>query len=189
LKKIGIEASDEIIVRSVLAGNIADFEQIVKRYRDRVYSIGYRFFYNKNEAEDFTQDLFVRVLEKLSTFRFEAPFKYWLVRITYNYGINRKKKLFSEPDIIEFEMPDISLSLEKKPIRDEIVSLLNSSMQKLPKNYRICIDLYFYWNLPYEQIKEITGIPVNTIKSNVFRAKSILRDALRGTIAEEYYEM
>ena len=183
------EKSDEYIVRSVLNGNSADFEIIVNRYKDRIFSIGYRFFYNRDDAEDFVQDLFVRVFDRLDSFRFDSPFRYWLVRIAYNYGINQKKSRAVELDVADYEMPDNKASYENKPIRDEIVDLLNNSLKDLPDNYRICIDLYFYWQMPYEQIKNITGIPVNTIKSNVFRAKSILRDSLRGTVAEEYYEM
>ena len=79
--------------------------------------------------------------------------------------------------------------LNRSHIKDETISLLRNAMNKLPEQYRICVDLYFYMGMKYAEIEGITGYPVNTIKSNVLRAKQILRDRLRGSIAEDYHEM
>jgi RNA polymerase sigma-70 factor (ECF subfamily) len=66
---------------------------------------------------------------------------------------------------------------------------ISRALASLPEKYRICVDFFFFLGLSYGEIGDITGFPVNTIKSHVFRAKQMLRDALRGSAAEEYHEM
>jgi len=67
--------------------------------------------------------------------------------------------------------------------------MLMRAVGALPERYRICVELYFFMGLTYGEIGRITGYPVNTIKSNVLRAKTMLRDELKGTIAEDYNEL
>ncbi|MBN2401616.1 MAG: sigma-70 family RNA polymerase sigma factor [Spirochaetes bacterium] len=179
---------DERIVRQVLNGDIECFRVIVSRYQSYIYSIGMRFFRNNDDSNDFVQDVFLKVYNELKSFRGSAPFRSWLTRIAYNFGINRinAKKI----DKVIFEE---SISGEPTPeqihLKDETINLLRRTVDLLPEQYRVCVDLYFYMGLKYADIESITGYPVNTIKSNVLRAKQILRDKLRGSIAEDYHEM
>jgi RNA polymerase sigma-70 factor (ECF subfamily) len=181
--------TDEEIIQSVLNNKTDDFSHIVKRYQQKIYSIGIRFFKNEEDARDFTQDFFVKIFSKLETYKGKAPFKNWLIKIAYNMGISKLKgkkehiKLIEENTSKEKEVP------ERLQFNNEIKDILNKAIQTLPENYIICVDLYFFWGLPYKEISKITNVPVNTIKSNILRAKKILYNNLKGTIAEDYNEM
>jgi RNA polymerase sigma-70 factor, ECF subfamily len=183
-------ASDESIIKAVREGGKALFEIIVKRYNDRIFSIGYRFFRNKDDAVDFVQEVFLKAFQKLGTYSERAPFKHWLVKIAYNHGINCVKNSKIESTIDGIDIPQKSeLTSEDSVARSEIIALLNNAVRKLPPQYQICIDLYFFWELKLNKIAKITKIPINTVKSNVRRGKMILYDSLKGTIAEEYHEL
>lgn len=179
---------DEYVVRAVIRGDIDSFRYIVERYQDKIFSIGMRFFGNEDDSRDFLQEVFIKVYQKLKTFRGIAPFRFWLTRIAYNLGSNRVKRERVEREFSE-ELKKHAITPEKKHINGEVRHVLFEAINRLPEQYRICIDFYFFWGLTYNQICDITGFPVNTIKSNVFRAKRIMRNVLRGTIAEDYNEM
>ena len=182
--------SDEYIIRQVQKGNVELYSLIVERYQDKIFSIGMRFFYDQDDSADFAQEVFLKAFNKIDTYREIALFKYWLVKLAYNHGINVKKSRHN--DSMEFNCEEIQSAYEppeKKHIYSEIKQILAEEINRLPERYRICIDFYFFLGLKYNEISDITGYPVNTIKSDVLRAKNILRQNLKGTIAEEYYEM
>ncbi len=182
--------SDEYIVRQVQKGDFEFYSLIVERYQDRIFSIGMRFFYDRDDSADFTQEVFLKAFKKIDSFREIALFKYWLIKLAYNHGINIKKS--SRDKNIDFNCDEIQSGYEppeKNHIYSEIKQILVDEINMLPERYRICIDFYFFMGLKYNEISEITGYPVNTIKSDVLRAKNILRQKLKGTIAEDYHEM
>lgn len=180
--------SDEQIIKEVLKGDVDGFRLVVDRYQSKIFSIGMRFFKNEEDSRDFVQDVFVKAYHQMKSFRGLAPFRFWLTRIAYNHGINmvktrKEERSFSEDSLSTHQTPEVCY------LREEIRDVLLIAINQLPEEYRICLDFYFFWGLTYSQIHEITGFPINTIKSHVFRAKQVLRDALRGTIVEDYHEM
>jgi RNA polymerase sigma-70 factor (ECF subfamily) len=182
--------SDDEAVSAVLSGDTASYREIVERHQNMVFGIGKRFFRNDDDASDFSQDVFIRAFEKLGMYREKGRFRFWLAKIAYNSAVNRIKSVRRDEPLVS---PDLAVSKEKSVSRTceeaEMSEILTRAVSELPEEYRICVDLYFFSGMSYPQISEITGTPVGTIKSNVYRAKSILRDALRGTIAEDYHEM
>ncbi|OHD66767.1 MAG: hypothetical protein A2176_11100 [Spirochaetes bacterium RBG_13_51_14] len=180
--------TDEQIVKQVLFGGIESFRIIVERYQKRIFGIGMRFFNNRDDSYDFTQEVFIRAFESLKSYAGRAPFRFWLTKIAYNHGINRLSAKRTESDVPE-EIPSGESTPEARHLRGEIRKILLNAVNELPERYRICVDLYFFMELTHGEISEITGYPVNTIKSNVLRAKIILRNELKGTIAEEYDEL
>lgn len=178
----GLEAADEDIISRVLDGDNDVFSVLVKRYQRRILRLGYGFFKDADEAEDFAQDVFVKAFVGLAGFRGRSSFSTWLTRIAYNTGINAKRRL-GRYEAIDSEPVDTrSLSPEDAHIRAETAASLRKAMASLPEKYAVCIDLFFKEGMKYEDIKDVTGFPVNTIKSHVFRAKRDLRKAL---VAEE----
>jgi len=180
------DISDELIVRNVQQGRTEYFSMIVERYRNRIFGIGMRFFYNHDDSADFTQEVFLRAFDRIHSYREIAPFRFWLAKLAYNLGINMKKDIpdnkISIDDIAE---PFHEDSPEGDHLFNELKKILADEITRLPERYRVCLDLYFFMGLKYSEINAITGYPVNTIKSDVFRAKNILRQKLAGTIAEE----
>lgn len=180
--------TDEQIVKQVLLGGIEGFKTIVERYQRKIFGIGMRFFNNREDSLDFTQEVFIRAFESLKTYAGRAPFRFWLTKIAYNHGINRAGSRKTEPELAG-ELPGEDKTPESRHLMEEMRHTLIEAVNRLPERYRVCVDMYFFLGLTYGEISEITGFPVNTIKSNVLRAKTILRDELRGTIAEEYHEL
>jgi len=180
--------SDEQIVSEVLGGDIQKFRTIVGRYQAYIFNIGMRIFENTDDSLDFTQDVLLKAYTELKSYSRKAPFRAWLVRIVYNYGINKIKTAVHDKAEINDPVSE-DAGPEKIHLKGEISDLLKRSIDALPYKYRICLDLYFFMGFKYIDINRITGYPVNTIKSNVRRAKQILREMLRGSLAEDYYEM
>ena len=111
------------------------------------------------------------------------------MRIAYNTGINSVKRAKAVEPLGDEEIDTNAETPERIHLKREIRRALNEAVADLPERYAICLDLYFFYGVPYADISEITDIPLNTIKSNVFRAKKLLRKSLKGTAAEEGYDV
>ncbi len=183
------ELVDEDVVTKVLRGDVDLYRVIVEKYQKRIFSMGMMFLKNPDDASDFAQEVFIRAFDRLGTYRGQSKFYFWLVKLAYNFGINSVKGRRSAESLSESYLCDPGDLPEDRQAKDEVSRLLAKSVAALPEKYRVCIDLYFFYRLSYGEISEVTGYPVNTIKSHVSRAKRMLRDALRGTIVEEYHEM
>lgn len=180
--------TDEKIIKEILYGNKQSFKLLVERYKNKIYSIGYKFLRNKDEAEDFTQEIFTKVYTNLENFNGKSCFKTWLLRIAYNHGINMNKSYKITSEFCNESFSE-ELNHENQYVNSEISQVLQKAITDLPDEYKICVDLFFFWGLKHKEISQITEIPVNTIKSNVHRAKKILYNSLKNTIAEDYHEM
>ena len=176
--------SDRLIVDQVVSGQKDLFRLLVRRYERAVYGMGMGFFRNTEDASDFAQEVFLKVFRNLSRFEGRSRFSTWLYKVAYNTavnGINRRKEYRSlaEEDAegantgaVDNESPEHLLI--RKAAREAVLA----SMGELPERFRVCIDLFFFYNRSYQEIESITGFPVNTIKSHVFRAKKFLREKL-----------
>lgn len=167
---------DKVLCKSVLMGNINSFGIIAAKYQKRIYALGMSFFKNHDDAEDFVQDVMLKAFSALTKFRGDSSFSTWLMRIAYNTGINsvnRKREFVSAFE--DFEISTNELTPEENLIQHCIKTSIRKAVNELPEKYRICVDLYFFYDMPYADIESITGIPVNTIKSHIFRSKKILK--------------
>jgi RNA polymerase sigma-70 factor (ECF subfamily) len=170
--------TDEILlVEEILNGKKELFRLLVERYQQKVHAMGLSFFHNQEDAADFTQDVFIRSYRSLATFRGQARISTWLYRIAYNTAINsinRRKEYHSLADepVTEKENPELHI------LRITAQEAVRSAVAELPEKYRICVDLYFFYDCSIKEIEVITGFPENTIKSHVFRGKKLLRKKL-----------
>jgi RNA polymerase sigma-70 factor, ECF subfamily len=172
------EPSDEEAIGRVLDGDTEAFAILVRRHEARVKRLGMSFFHDAEETADFTQDVFVKAYTALASFKGRSLFSTWLLRIAYNTAINSKKRKREQVSLD----PEIEIAGEpgtdESHLREETARAVREAMAGLPPRQALCIELYFYYDLKYSEISEITGYPVNTIKSHVFRAKRILRERL-----------
>ena len=184
------QADDNVLVEKVLGGNTEAYRTLVERHQTRIYYLGLKFFHNQEEAEDFSQDLFLRAFEKLISFKGRVPFSAWLYRIAFNLAVNRyhlKGRRLAEiyPDIqIPDQRSSLEGSFEQKELRRDVREALNG----LPDIYNLAIRMHYFDGLSYPQISRATGIPVGTLKSHIFRAKALIRRALAGGIEEKDHE-
>ncbi len=169
---------DEDVLDLVLEGDREAFSILVLRHRSRVERLGMGFFHDAEEAADFTQDVFLKAYTALGSFKGRSLFSTWLLRIAYNTAVNakqrRRESLPLDPDDI---LPG-DIGADETHERGETIRAVRAAMDGLPPRQAVCIELFFGYSLKYAEISEITGFPVNTIKSHVFRAKKLLRERL-----------
>jgi len=170
---------DIVLCTEVLAGNSSAFTILAQKYRKRIFGLGYSFFKNPDDTDDFVQDVLVKMYVSLASFRGESQFSTWLMRIAYNTAINSVKRKREYTSLAEdFDIEDPCENPEQLHLRAMTGAAIRTALGTLPERYRVCVDLYFFYDMPYADISEVTGQPVNTIKSHVFRAKKILREQL-----------
>lgn len=174
----GPNASDVEVIERVLDGDANAFSFLVQRYQRRIMRLGYGFYRDQDAAEDFTQDVFVKAYIGLAGFMGRSSFSTWLTRIAYNAGLNAKRKAGRFEPLEVDPVDAMNLSPEDQHLRAETVRAIRKAVAELPEKYAICLELFFGDGMRYEEISEVTGFPVNTIKSHVFRAKRELRTAL-----------
>ena len=183
LKDTGGESGfdDHLVVSQIISGQKELFRLLVQRYERAVYGMGLSFFRNKEDASDFVQEVFLKVYRSLSAFEGRSRFSTWLYKIAYNTainGVNRRKEYqsFAEGDADKLISEDNDP--EQVLLHNTAKKAVQAALEDLPERFRVCIDLFFFFDRSYQEIEEITGIPVNTIKSHVFRSKKILREKL-----------
>jgi RNA polymerase sigma-70 factor (ECF subfamily) len=174
--------NDQLIVRQVVTEQKDLFRLLVKRHEKAVYGMGISFFRNVEDASDFTQDVFLKAYRSLSGFEGRSRFSTWLYKIAYNTAINevnRRKEYYSLTEDDTNSMFSTDDNPERAALRNAAKEAVKTAITELPERFRLCVDLFFFYDRSYNEIEVITGIPVNTIKSHVFRAKGLLREKLR----------
>ena len=153
----GEDSDDLVIVEQVLQGYTGLFRILVQRYERPVYGMGMSFFHNKDDAADFCQEVFLKLFRSLSQFKGKARFSTWLYKIAYNTGINGVKRrqdfrsLAEEESIPDFDNPEHQTMLELSR------QAVNEAVIELPERFRICVDLFFFYDRTYQEIEAITG--------------------------------
>jgi RNA polymerase sigma-70 factor (ECF subfamily) len=180
----GDDADDRLIAGQVVSGDKELFGLLVKRHERAVYGMGLSFFRNRDDAADFTQEVFLKVYRSLPGFEGRSRFSTWLYRLAYNTAVNGVTRRREYHSLAEEEAAGAEEGPERKLLRRAAREAVLTAVSELPERYRICVDLFFFYDRSYQEIEAITGFPVNTIKSHVFRAKKLLREKL-GDIAEE----
>ncbi|TGK62059.1 RNA polymerase sigma factor [Leptospira wolffii] len=178
------DPEDWAAIQKVLAGDFESFEQLVLRYESMVYSQAKKAFRNESEAEDFTQDIFLKAFEGLSTFKGRSKFSTWVFSIARNEIIRKYRKDHPEIDMpIDGISSDVasagSSSQESEVLERETTDKIRSLVEKLPELYRKPISLHYFENMSYKDISENLNLKMNTLKSYIFRGKEILREWLK----------
>jgi RNA polymerase sigma-70 factor (ECF subfamily) len=191
-------AFDQELVNRFKGGDQAAFDEMVSRYWDRIYGMVNQLLRNSQDAEEVTQDAFIRAHRGLANFRGDSAFSTWLYQIATNLARNRywywwrrkrdKSVSFDAPvsadnattlaDLIpaEMETPD------DITVTQEFVARIAVSMEKLSAKHREILTLRNIKNLSYEEIADILSISVGTVKSRIARA----RESLRSKLGEDF---
>jgi RNA polymerase sigma-70 factor (ECF subfamily) len=171
------------LIQRAQNGDAAAFEQLVRRHGQFVYNLALRTLNNQQDAEDVTQEAFIRVLQSLTTFRGDSQFRTWLYRIVTNLCYGQLPQLRRELTMLDAEMlPEVEDDQPLIPdmlIAAEINKDMLEAVKKLPQSYRLLITLRHLQGLTYAEIAEVTEMPVGTVKTGLFRARRELRVALR----------
>jgi RNA polymerase sigma-70 factor, ECF subfamily len=161
-----------------------NIELFFNQYLKSVYNYVFRIIPDKNEAEDITQEVFVKVWKNLGKVDPDKNFKTWIFAITRNTTIDwlrkRKNIHFSEEEDFEENIPDIEPLPDEIFERKELGKELGGALLKIRPDFREIILLRYTEDFTFEEIAEITGKPLNTVKSHHHRALSALRKLLIG---------
>ena len=178
---------DTELVALAQKGNINSFNKLVDKYHSRIYSLTYQMTSNREDAEDLTQEIFIKAFEALPRFKGRSSFYTWLYRIGINKTINyRKKRNRNRPLSIDALDQDITydevyaeLYSKDSPLRhiglNELQVKLNEAMQKLSLKHRTVVVMHDIEGIPHDEIAKIVGVSVGTIRSRLFYARRQLQ--------------
>lgn len=168
------------ILKQAAEGHMEAFEQIYRSTCGFVYNVALRIIHNYADAEEVTQDVFMKVYHSLKDFRFRSSFKTWLYRITVNTAINRYRSTRREKkDRVDFDTVINTVPVAQPVGQDALVKgdnelLLNKLLEGLSPEYKACLVLREIEGLSYKEIAASLNIPVNTVRSRLRRAREAL---------------
>ena len=184
-------AADRELVATAAQGLEGGFEELVRRYQRPISAYVYRMVGDYDCALDLTQEIFIKIYASLSRYRPEFKFSTWIYKIAHNAAIDHLRRnagrersinngTESEPQQLVIESK--GLSPEQQSEREERRIEIESVVRLLPTPYRELIVLRHSQDLTYEEIVEVTGLPLGTVKNRLFRAREMMRQQflLRG---------
>ena len=184
--------ADMVIVRQVQAGDVAAFDQLIAKYRERVYGVVYHMTSNREDAADLTQEAFIKAFQSINRFGGQSSFFTWLYRIAVYSTVThlRKARLrsFFSLERIDSDEPvskEIIAALTDKSGADrdtyvrELQEKLNDAMQKLSIKHRTVVTLFEIDGLSHQEIAEVMKCSVGTVRSRLHYAKQLLQSELQ----------
>jgi RNA polymerase sigma-70 factor, ECF subfamily len=188
---LGANISDLSLVRCAQSGETQAFDRLVLRYRPRVVELAMRYTRNRADAEDATQEAFIRAYGGLRRFRCESTFYTWLFRIASNCARSLLKARTRDLPNSTTDFPDGDTAARHQPrlqevetpeeltLTDDIRGAVNAALEGLSEEFRAAITLREIDGLSYKDIASTMSIPVGTVRSRVFRARDIIDHQLR----------
>lgn len=190
------EAAPEIheseLVKRARRGDLAAYDDLVRRYQERIYATIYHMTSNHEDANDLAQETFIKAFQALKSFKGGSSFYTWVYRIAVNKTLNflksRKNRTHFSLNDVDFNAehnPDlVALISDKTPRREagltELQEKLNEAMQQLSEQHRLVVTLHDVQGLPHEEIAQIMDCNVGTVRSRLFYA----RQQLQGFLAD-----
>ncbi|GAB4313760.1 MAG: sigma-70 family RNA polymerase sigma factor [Candidatus Zixiibacteriota bacterium] len=174
------KAIDHEIMRRIQKDDFDAFDELVNRYKTRLVNVIYRMLNDRNEAEDLVQETFLRVWTHRQDYDFSYCLSTWIYTIALNLAKNelrkhRKFKFFNLTDMTEkgLELPDPKMG------PSALGHMLDQAIATLPSKYKAAFLLRDVEQMSYEEVAQILGVPLGTVKSRVNRARSVLKDHLK----------
>jgi RNA polymerase sigma-70 factor (ECF subfamily) len=174
---------------------VAEFDELIRTHYKRVYNVAYRMTGNADDAEDLTQEAFIRAYRSYSSYNRALPFQNWIYRILGNLHIDRYRrrpkaqvlsldaKLKSQDGEVSFEVPDWSMNPEDAAVAGELEGAMQESLIELPEVFRAAVVLVDVEGLSYEETADAMQTSIGTVRSRVFRGRQMLRDKMERFLA------
>lgn len=177
-------------IKQVRKGDQNAFGEIVELYKDKVFQLCFRMLGNSHEAEDISQEAFMRAYINIERYNIDRKFSTWLYRIATNLCIDRIRK--KKPDYyldaevagiegltLYSQIPASQLAPDEEVSKIELQEIIQNEILKLPEKYRAVIVLRYIEELPLLEISKILDLPIGTIKTRIHRGREALRKQLR----------
>jgi RNA polymerase sigma-70 factor (ECF subfamily) len=176
-----VKFSDEALIEETRSGSKSAYDRLMERYERLVFSVSVSYVRNTDDALDVTQNVFLRVYEKLDLYRGEGTFKAWLVRIAHNESISWLRKQKRNEDIDEFT-PDMAPSVgpeqELQVVKDERWKMLLGEIGRLNPKQQMAVTLRYFQEMPIRDIARVLECSEGTVKSLLFRGVDKLRNQM-----------
>src|SRR5690554_233875 len=184
------EQTDQQLVERVQQGDKRAFDLLVLKYQHKILALVTRFVHDGHEAQDVAQEAFIKAYRALPGFRGDSAFYTWLYRIAINtaknYMVARgRRPPTTDVDVDEAEFVESDTSLEdiagpeQNIARDELKRVIDKAIEDLPEDLRTAFTLREFGGLSYEEITEVMGCPVGTVRSRIFRAREAIDARIR----------
>src|SRR5438552_12402133 len=182
-----VSIADGDLVETAIAGRESGFEELVRRYQRPIAAYVYRMVGDYDAALDLTQEVFIKVYNSLARYRSEFKFSTWIYKIAHNAAIDHlRRHAVREQTLtgsVEGERREVAiesrrLTPEQESERKERRSEIESVVQLLQASYRELIILRHSYDLSYDEIAEVTGLPLGKVKHRLLRARETMRDLL-----------
>ncbi len=177
---------DDEVVRRVLAGEVEDFEVLVTRYSEKVYSLVWGMVRDTGHAEDLVQDVFIKAYAKLGDFEQKSRFYTWLYRIAVNRTLDfiksrdrSKTRSLEELPLVHPEANPAETNPAAPLLEQEFLRKMEEALEEIPPKFREILVLREVQELSYEEISEVLGCSKGTVESRLFRARAKLKDKLK----------
>ena len=188
--------SDEILVRSAQTGDMAAFEELVARHRDKIFARAFSIMRNEEEAIDLSQEAWVKGWQRLNQFHGDSSFVTWMTRIVINLSLDqlRKQKRHRtesieqmEEDVggVERQMPVVVVNPTARLEQSELRRTIDNAMAQLSAEHRTVLVLHEFEEMEYKQIAKTMGCSIGTVMSRLFYARRRLASLLAGLKREE----
>lgn len=181
------EVDEKVLVERARKGDMGAYDALIRRYQERIYATVYHMTSNHEDANDLTQESFIKAYQALKSFKGGSSFYTWIYRIAVNKTINflkqRKNHVSMSLNDLDFNAehdPDlVALVSDNTPRRDvglsELAEKLNAAMQKLSEHHRLVVTLHDVQGLSHEEIATIMDCNVGTVRSRLFYARQQLQ--------------
>lgn len=179
------EELDEVLVRRVQSGDKKAFDSLVRKYQYKIVQLVNRYVKDPDESQDVAQEAFIKAYRALPSFRGESAFYTWLYRIAINTAKNHLSMRSRRPTDDEIEIEDAEQfesggrlrnyeTPEGLALTDEMALVIQSALEGLPEELRMAITLREFEGLSYDEIANVMGCPVGTVRSRIFRAREAI---------------
>ena len=187
------ESDDALLVAAVVKGDRGAFRRLIIKNEKLVISIVFKMIPQKEDSEDLCQDVFLKVYEKLPSFKFQSKLSTWIGTIAFNTCVNflKKRKLIFLEDLrnpgqkddafenkTELNIIDPASKPDEQLLDKEKEEVMLKCIERLPVIQKLVLNLFHQNELSLQEISEMTSLPVNTVKSHLFRARKQLKELL-----------
>ncbi len=188
---------DSELVGRARAGDFAAFEELVGKYQNRVHALAHRIVGSAHDAEDVTQQTFLSAVEHLRSFRGDAPFAGWLLRVAANHALKALRKRRGLPTVSadaeegygDVPHPEFIAPWREDPAdlaaRHEVRELIDAALAELDDKYRVVFALRDIEGLSVRETAEATGLTESAVKVRLLRARMALREKLTRALGDE----
>jgi RNA polymerase sigma-70 factor (ECF subfamily) len=189
-----VKDKDFGLIQAINSGQVDKFNELVKRYEQKLYNFSLRMCHDHSDAEDMVQDTFLNVFKYLKDFRYETKFKNWLYKVAASTCIKKKRKSKFAPEreisLDEFRPGDEAAAAEKVPewalmpldkmLNEELSSVIHQAILSIPRKYRMVIVLRDIEGFSTAETAQILNLSPANVKVRLHRARLYLRDKLKG---------